>query len=227
MNWTAPERPNELTESRLIEAILTGVFPAGTNLPGERELAEQMGVTRPTLRTVLQRLARDGWLEIRQGKPTRVRDYWLEGNLAVLSSIVQHQDAIPPGFVENLFDVRILLAPAYTRLAVTMHPEAVIEALDGWDRLSDDPQVFADFDWKLHRALTILSENSVFTLFINTVQEMYSILGKIYYSSPELRSHSCGFYGDLLMSARKRDGEAAGVLAERIMVESKNLFLGR
>ncbi|VEI44878.1 fatty acid metabolism regulator [Actinobacillus equuli] len=33
-------------------------------------------MTRTTLREVLQRLARDGWLHIQHGKPTRVNDVW-------------------------------------------------------------------------------------------------------------------------------------------------------
>ena len=81
MNWNAPEKPAEFAENRLIQAIISGHFPINSNLPAERELAAQLGVTRPTLREALQRIARDGWIEIRHGKPTRVRNYWQEGNL--------------------------------------------------------------------------------------------------------------------------------------------------
>ena len=40
-----------------------------------RELLDQSRLLplRPTLREVLQRMSRDGWLEIRHGKATRVR----------------------------------------------------------------------------------------------------------------------------------------------------------
>jgi len=76
MDWQPVQKPAEMAESRLLEAILSGHFPINSNLPGERELAAQIGVTRPTLREALQRLARDGWLDIQHGKPTRVRDYW-------------------------------------------------------------------------------------------------------------------------------------------------------
>ena len=60
--WLAPARPRAHAESVLLAAILDGTFPPGTTLPGERTLAAQLGVTRPTLREALQRLARDGWL---------------------------------------------------------------------------------------------------------------------------------------------------------------------
>jgi GntR family transcriptional regulator, negative regulator for fad regulon and positive regulator of fabA len=56
-------------------------------------------VTRPTLRETLQRLERDGWVEIHQGKPTRVRDYWKEGSLGVLNTLARHPDHLPDNFI--------------------------------------------------------------------------------------------------------------------------------
>ncbi|XPE41305.1 GntR family transcriptional regulator [Shigella flexneri] len=38
--------------------------------------SQTIGVTRTTLREVLQRLARDGWLTIQHGKPTKVNNFW-------------------------------------------------------------------------------------------------------------------------------------------------------
>ncbi len=126
MNWTVPPKPAEITEERIIDAILEGHFPVSSNLPAERELAIQLGITRPTLREALQRLACDGWIEIRHGRPTRVRDYWHEGSLGVLGAIARRTQHIPEDFIPNLLQVRILLAPAYTRLAVERDADQVI-----------------------------------------------------------------------------------------------------
>ena len=115
MDWESPQRPAELTESRLIAAILDGTFPINSTLPAERELAEKLGVTRPTLREALQRLGRDGWLEIHQGKPTRVRNYWQEGNLGLLNAITRDPDKLPPDFITQLLEARISLAPGLCR----------------------------------------------------------------------------------------------------------------
>src|SRR5690606_5044175 len=90
IRWAAPARPAELTYNRLVEAILDGTFPANSTLPAERELADKLGVTRSTLREALQRLAADGWLDIQQGRRTRVRDIWTEGNLNILAMLVEH-----------------------------------------------------------------------------------------------------------------------------------------
>ena len=56
------QSPAGFAEEYIIESIWNNRFPPGTILPAERELSELIGVTRTTLREVLQRLARDGWL---------------------------------------------------------------------------------------------------------------------------------------------------------------------
>ena len=80
----------------LLSAILDGTFEPGSTLPGERKLAAELGVTRPTLREAIQRLARDGWLTVRQGKSTVVNDYWRDGGLNVLNTLVHHGNNLPP-----------------------------------------------------------------------------------------------------------------------------------
>src|SRR5512147_1233797 len=155
MNWELPPRPAELAESRLINAIIDSQFPINSTLPPERELAQRLGVTRPTLREALQRLARDGWIEIHHGKSTRVRDYWHEGNLAVLGTMARHQDHLPADFVPHLLQVRAVLAPAYARLAVKRAAKNLVKFLESYQDLLDTPDIFARADWELHQRLTI------------------------------------------------------------------------
>lgn len=42
-------------------------------LPGEHTLADQLGISRPTLRAALAMLAREGWLTVARGRRTRLR----------------------------------------------------------------------------------------------------------------------------------------------------------
>ncbi|MBC9895000.1 GntR family transcriptional regulator, partial [Salmonella enterica subsp. enterica serovar Panama] len=50
------QSPAGFAEEYIIESIWNNRFPPGTILPAERELSELIGVTRTTLREVLQRL---------------------------------------------------------------------------------------------------------------------------------------------------------------------------
>ncbi len=224
MNWKLPLRPAELIESRLINAILDGQFPINSNLPPERALAAQLGVTRPTLREALQRMARDGWVDIRHGKSTRVRDYWHEGNLAVLGAIAHHQDHISPEFVPNLLQVRQLLAPAYARMAVKRSAKNVAKFLESYQTLSDTPDTFAQADWELHHYLTIESGNPIFTLILNGFKDLYPRLGSLYFTPPKARARSLKFYTDLRAAAQARDPHAAERITRAVMEDSIDLW---
>ena len=224
MDWNAPEKPAEITEKRLIEAILDGHFPVNSNLPGERDLSEQLGVTRPTLREAMQRLARDGWLEINHGKPTRVRNYLQEGNLAVLASIASHHDHLPDNFINDLLNVRRLLAPAYTRLAIENNAGVLIPLLEKLASLPEDAAAYAAADWDLHCQLTLFSGNPVFTLILNGFKDLYPAIGEIYFRFPEARSSSKQFYRDLLACAQEGDAARAQTLTERVMGDSLEIW---
>lgn len=224
MDWQPSPRPAELAESRLIDAILDGRFPINGTLPPERDLAAQLGVTRPTLREALQRLARDGWLEIRHGRLTRVRDYWAEGGLGVLAAIARHQDGLPPDLVPNLLGLRLLLAPAYTRMAVEREPAAIAGLLDDYASLPDDPRALAEADWALHRALTIASGNPVFTLILNGFGDLYLRMAMRYFTLPRARRRSRRFYVDLREAARAANGARAEQVARTVMADSLTLW---
>lgn len=224
MNWTPPLRPAEATEYRLIQAILEGVFPPGSVLPNERELAARLGVTRPTLREALQRLARDGWLEIHHGKPTRVRDYWHEGNLTILSALTRFPESLPPTFITDLLQVRVLLAPAYCRLAFERALPEVRALLQSLSTLPEDAMAFAEGDWQLHHRLTILSGNPIFTLILNGFADLYLKMARYYFASAEARGRSRAYYQGLLRCTNPPDPSAAEQLTREVMLESIHLW---
>lgn len=220
MSWTPPQRPAALTETRLIEAILTGQYPINSTLPAERDLAEQLGVTRPTLREALQRMARDGWIDIQHGKSTRVRNYWEEGSLGVLNTLAEHSQHLPQDFIPKLLQVRLLLAPAYTRDAVQHRPGDVERLLADLVNTTDDPPSFTRADWTLHQVLARLSGNPVFSLILNGFAELYHNLGVLYFSSEDNRSHSLRYYQQLYQHSRERNADAASSLTRTVMQAS-------
>lgn len=219
-NWTAPQRPNAYAEYTLIAAILDGTFPPGTTLPAERSLATELGVTRPTLREAIQRLNRDGWLTVHQGKPTAVNNFWQEGGLNVLNALVQHSEYLPPNFVSQLLEVRLNLAPAYTREAVEHNAAAVTDALSNFETLENTPEAYAAFDWQLHRRLSIASGNPIYTLILNGFRDFYEPFARLYFINSEARTNSLDFYTALATAAKEGDANHAQQICEETMVES-------
>jgi len=224
MSWNPLPKPAEIAETRLLKAILDGSFPIDSSLPGERELAAQIGVTRPTLREALQRLARDGWLDIQHGKPTRVRNYWHEGSLAVLAALARSPHHQSPNFVAYLLEVRLLLAPTYTRQALEKSSSQISTVLQRSNQLDENPMDFAQYDWELHYLLTQLAENPIFRLLLNSFESLYTLMAERYFSFEECRTNSRTFYTNLLACVEKRDFDAAETLTRETMRTSLELW---
>ncbi|MBN2390397.1 MAG: fatty acid metabolism transcriptional regulator FadR [Anaerolineae bacterium] len=228
--WSAPQRPAIYAEQALINAILDGTYPPGSALPGERDLAEQLGVTRPTLREALQRMERDGWISIQQGKSTLVRAIWTEGGLNVLSSLARYgkqglENHIPFDFIPRLLEVRLALAPAYARAAaVCDENHELIDYLSTPPDLDDTPATYASFDWHLHHRLTVASCNPIYTLILNGFAELYAAMAQIYFTQPEACAASHRFYIRLLEAIRQRDAAAAETITHETMAESLVLW---
>jgi GntR family negative regulator for fad regulon and positive regulator of fabA len=228
--WSAPQRPAIYAEQALINAILDGTYPPGNTLPAERDLAEQLGVTRPTLREALQRMERDGWISIQQGKSTLVRDIWIEGGLNVLSSLARFGDQglenhIPFDFIPRLLEVRLALAPAYARAAVDCDDSyAVIDYLSAPPAPDDPADAYARYDWHLHHRLTVASCNPIYTLILNGFAELYATMAQVYFVQPEARAASSRFYVRLLDALHRRDATAAETVTREAMAESLVLW---
>ncbi len=220
----APSRPAERAEVQLLQAILRGSLAAGEALPPERELAQELGVTRPTLREALARLAREGWVCVRHGKPTLVNDWRREGGLGVLAAVVRLGRELPPGFVRQLLEVRLALAPAYAAAAVARDATAVSRRLGEAGALPDAPEALAAYDWGLHRLLAEASGNLVFPLILNGFTGFYEELARRYFAAPAARQASRRFFAGLRRAAAAGDPEAARRVTRRAMAESLALW---
>ena len=215
-----PQKPALYVEQALVTDILNGTFPPGSTLPAERELSLQLGVTRPTLREALRRMERDGWLSVQQGKPTLVNDYWKEGGLNLLSSVVRNSQELPSSFIPNLLEVRLAMAPSYTRAAVEKSHVEITSFLEQSKTLDDSPEIYASFDWELHKTLTILSNNPIYSMILNGFTGFYEQMGLVYFQPADARVSSKSFYLALQKAARNKDPEEAEVITRKVMRES-------
>lgn len=63
----APQRLYRQIADQLRDLMARGEFAVGARLPAERELALQLGVSRPSVREALIALEVEGWVEVRTG----------------------------------------------------------------------------------------------------------------------------------------------------------------
>ncbi len=120
MNQSSPlppldrQRIDEQIAASIADAILDGAFAPGSALPPERDLAEQLGVNRTSLRQGLARLQQMGLIEARHGSGNVVRDPQGLTHPAVVEALVRR---LGPEFLVELLEVRAALGPMIGRLA--------------------------------------------------------------------------------------------------------------
>lgn len=132
---------NEIIES-LRRDISTGKLAAGSRLPNERDLAQQYGVSQPTIREVVRALDVMGLVEVRHGSGA-----WVRGDAGfLLRSSLETMLQIENVSILQVLDVRGLLGrDSARRAAIVSTPDDVDAIQDAYARL-DATEEFADLD---------------------------------------------------------------------------------
>jgi GntR family negative regulator for fad regulon and positive regulator of fabA len=189
--------PATFAEHYIVESIWKNHFPPGSLLPAERELSDLIGITRTTLREVLQRLSRDGWLTIQHGKATKVNDYWQTSSLNILDTLARLDDLGSLQLVRHLLETRTTLFALYLRATLKKDPQSVIKYLAEAINLQETSDDFVDYDWQLMHQVSQTTENPIYTLILNGFKTLYLRVGKYYFSFKETRSLALEFYNQL------------------------------
>ena len=84
----------ELFVQQLQDMILSGEIPVGTKLPSERELCQQMHVSRAVVNSGIAELARQGFVEVRPRQGNYVADYRRHGNMDTLMAIMHYNGGL-------------------------------------------------------------------------------------------------------------------------------------
>ncbi|WP_104168693.1 FadR/GntR family transcriptional regulator [Arthrobacter sp. SX1312] len=140
----------EETVERLLHAIKLGVFPAGSRLPPERDLAEHLGVSRSTLRDGLADLQTAGYLTVQRGR---------YGGAVVSASLPAGGDSpasLRRSEVEDVLAFRAVVEPGAARLAAqrACSEESRRDLLGALQAVDDaDAARYRPLDARLHLAI--------------------------------------------------------------------------
>jgi DNA-binding FadR family transcriptional regulator len=163
----------------LRRAILSGEMPAGHRLPSERQLAEDFGVNRLTLRAALAQLLAVGLVTVKQGSGYTVADVARVGGLDLLPEIVEmaREEEELGQLVADLLNVRRSLAASVLgRLAQSAEAEDFVKleaAIDAFAKLAAQasPRVsdFVDADFAIVAAMVDGTRSPILRLCLNPV----------------------------------------------------------
>ncbi|HKM67517.1 MAG TPA: FadR/GntR family transcriptional regulator [Candidatus Acidoferrum sp.] len=151
------------------ESIHKGALKPGDQLPPERELAEQFGVSRTAVREAVKTLREKGMVEAYPGRGTFITD-------GSSYSIRQSLDRMMRGGNENfafLAEVREILEPEIATLATARADEEDIAAMKEqvavMDAAKTDPEAYIEADLDFHLALAEAAGNPIILSLIDSI----------------------------------------------------------
>jgi GntR family transcriptional repressor for pyruvate dehydrogenase complex len=177
-----PIRPKKISEEiveQIKKLIAKGELKPGDRIPSERDLANMLGVSRPSVREAIMVLEAMGFLDSRQGGGTYVRAL-TEGSITdPLAKLVEAKD---PELLRALVEVRMGLESWSAFLAAQRaEPAEIAEMRRLYEVMVDqatkggwDPEIDADFHYAItaasHNSLQMHVLDSIHSLFHTTIQ---------------------------------------------------------
>jgi GntR family transcriptional repressor for pyruvate dehydrogenase complex len=97
----------------VLHSIDEGKLQSGDKLPTEKQIAEELGISKTAVREALSALETMGYTKTKKGEGTFVAPMSLE-SLVLPISIVLHQDA---DMIKNILELRMIMEPRIAALA--------------------------------------------------------------------------------------------------------------
>ena len=160
---------NEQVVARVYELIKEQSLSPGDRLPPERELAKQLGISRPSLRAGLGSLISMGVLKSRQGAGT----FLVDGPPALDSEPLRLLADLHGFSYEHMFETRSILEVGATGLAAERATgdqlATMAEEITEMFVALKDPQQFLVHDMAFHRAVAAASGNPTLATLVEMV----------------------------------------------------------
>ncbi|MBL8170443.1 MAG: FadR family transcriptional regulator [Acidobacteria bacterium] len=162
----------ELVVQRIKELLERGELKAGSRLPPERELADMLHISRPSLRTALKALSVMGIIRAKPGAGTYIADSLPE----VFTEPMHFMTLINNTSVAELFEARIIIEAGLAELAAERATESDIAALtkevEGMKTATGDPESFLKHDVQFHQVMARAANNKLMSGVMDTIAHL-------------------------------------------------------
>ncbi len=207
----------EMVARRILDMVKAGTLKPGDQLPTERDLAQSLNVSRPSVREAIRGLAILGVVRTVQGGGAYISDLDAEALLGPIQFFLSLQDLN----VSELYDARSLIESDVARRAAINMDGASLARLDAIlvaqaDCL-DNPDAFRASDYAFHELIWVGSGNA----FLKRIGESLNVIGlefrKRASESPAVLRQSYADHQVLVAALKVRDADAAAKAAEQHM----------
>jgi DNA-binding FadR family transcriptional regulator len=203
--------------------ILSGKLAEGERLPPERDLSEQMQVSRSIVNGGIRELERMGFLSVSPRSGTFVTDFKRCGNLETLAAIMQYNGGrLRRNEVRSILEVRIALDRLIVDLLIPKITDREVErlgAIVGQIRTAQSTAAAIDAAFAFQMEMALCSGNTlvplIFTSFKTVVYSLWDRFCTLY-GIGALYENNAGLWERI----RDRDAPGAAAWIERSIGDS-------
>ena len=203
--------------------IERGEYVPGGRLPPERDLAKQLGVSRPSVREALIALEVEGYVEVRIGSGV----YVLERARAAAPTALS-EDSGPFELIRARWLIESECAALAAKHATRAQVRAIGEALDHMDAERGNGGMPLDADRQFHQRIAEASGNSALALVVGTLWEQRQ--GPLFrrlehhYDTPDLWTVAIREHREIVAAIARHDAAGARGAMRRHMNHAAKRF---
>ncbi|WEX74627.1 FadR family transcriptional regulator [Sinorhizobium numidicum] len=198
----------EVIADKLMVLVATNMLRPGDELPGERELANVLHVSRETVRGAMQALAARGIIEVSQGSRSRVANV----DLSHITVTIASPNAIDSYDLEAVHAARLHIELKVVGDAAEKMDEETLRKLESLleaQRLcGDDAMRFLICDREFHVAIYRACGNPLLSDFVTDLYTYMMDFRRNAMSQPGAIEASYEDHSEIVEALRKRDREA-------------------
>ena len=200
--------PEEIV-SQVLQLVREGAIKPGDRLPPERELAQQLNVSRASVREAMRLMDIQGLVKIRPGSGTFITEDTVEVIVQAFSSLLSG----PTSAASDIFEMRLILEPQIVSLAAERASDADIrrmeEILEQQAADITNGGTGVEFDTEFHFAIAQATKNSALIAVTQAMSDLLSQSRDSTLLSTERSNQSLQSHRRILETIKNRQSKAA------------------
>jgi GntR family transcriptional repressor for pyruvate dehydrogenase complex len=205
---------------QILEKIKSGEYPSGSRLPAERLIAEQIGVSRPSVREAISALHIVGIIERHPGDGNYVSSDLVIDDLSLQVTRILEESDSP----YEILQARKVIETGSIRLAIKEARDQDIDRITSiWEEkyiigLAGDYRAYTRLGKKLHLAIAEATQNSIIISVVDrllniTGQPLWQNMRRLYYEKDHTRIDQMLEIHDRIVRAIQQRNSHEAILA--------------
>jgi GntR family transcriptional repressor for pyruvate dehydrogenase complex len=206
----------------IIQRIRTGALTVGQKLPPERVLAEEMRVSRTSLREALRALESMGYIHSVTGGGNYVNSVSMEHVLSPLSAMVAQDKKLAFDIIEVRQQLEVHMAAQAAKIATRQQISQIYGAILNMQSEVEDGGNGIEGDNQFHLEIARASQNKAFAIIVELLAELLAESRKATLDIPGQPAKSIEDHLSIFEAIRAGDAEKAAREMSRHLIKARH-----